>query len=76
MTDPQTAITEILGLRWHPVAVKFIPAEHELPGILAPDRRRFCQVLMEARQGEKRLLTPENVSCPAVAAALGFRPLP
>lgn len=31
---------------------------------------------MKARRGEKVLLTPENLSCPAAAAAFGFRPLP
>jgi uncharacterized protein (DUF169 family) len=70
------AMTDILGLRWHPVAVKFVPTGRALPELEAPERRRFCQVLMEARRGEKRLLTPENVSCPAVASALGFKPLP
>jgi uncharacterized protein (DUF169 family) len=70
------AVTEILGLSWSPVAVKFISRGQTPPRLHAPDRRRFCQVLMEARRGEKRLLTPENVSCPAVAAALGFKPLP
>jgi uncharacterized protein (DUF169 family) len=70
------ALTEILSLSWSPVAVKFISRGQTPPRLHAPDRRRFCQVLMEARRGEKRLLTPENVSCPAVAAALGFKPLP
>jgi len=70
------AMTDILGLRWQPVAAKFVPTGRALPELEAPDRRRFCQVLMEARRGEKRLLTPENVSCPAVASALGFKPLP
>jgi len=70
------AMTDILGLGWHPVAVKFVPTGRALPELEAPERRRFCQVLMEARRGEKRLLTPDNVSCPAVASALGFKPLP
>ncbi len=70
------ALTEILVLSWSPVAVKFIPKGQTPPRLHAPHRRRFCQVLMEARRGEKRPLTPENVSCPAAASALGFRPLP
>jgi uncharacterized protein (DUF169 family) len=76
MSDPQTAMVGILGLRSLPVAVRFIPHGEPLPAFDTPNRRRFCQVLMEARQGAQRLLTPENVSCPAVAAALGFKPLP
>ena len=74
--EAAAAMTDILGLRWSPVAVKFILARESAPAFEAPSPRRFCQVLMEARRGEKRLLTPENVSCPAVAAALGFKPLP
>jgi len=31
---------------------------------------------MDAGSGERRLLTPDTVSCSAAAAALGFRPLP
>lgn len=31
---------------------------------------------MEASKGAKVLLTPDNISCPAAAAALGFKPLP
>jgi len=78
MTHPEAAaaMTDILGLRWSPVAVKFVSAGEPAPNLEAPGPRRFCQVLMEARRGEKRLLMPDNVSCPAVAAALGFRPLP
>ena len=78
MTNRETVDTmrQVLGLRCHPVAVKFVPTGRDLPELEAPERRRFCQVLMEARRGEKRLLTPENVSCPAVASALGFKLLP
>jgi uncharacterized protein (DUF169 family) len=74
--EAAAAMTDLLGLRSSPVAVKFIPAGEPAPDLEAPSPRRFCQVLMEARRGEKRLLTPDNVSCPAVAAALGFKPLP
>ena len=70
-------LTEILGLERRPVAVKFILMGEEVPaGFLAPPGRRYCQVLMEASQGKKVLLTPENIACPASAAALGFKPLP
>jgi uncharacterized protein (DUF169 family) len=72
----EKTMRETLGLSTSPVAVKFVPTGKTPPRLHAPDRRRFCQVLMEARRGEKRLLTPDNVSCPAVASALGFKPLP
>jgi len=37
---------------------------------------RYCQALMRARHGESVLLEPAGLSCPAAAAAFGFRPLP
>jgi uncharacterized protein (DUF169 family) len=37
---------------------------------------RYCQALMKARHGESLLLKPDGLSCPAAAAAFGFRPLP
>ncbi|MGQ9676473.1 MAG: DUF169 domain-containing protein [Chloroflexota bacterium] len=70
-------LTEILGLERAPVAVKFIPKDEELPaGFVAQPARRYCQILMEASEGKKVLLTPDNIACPASAAALGFKPLP
>ena len=37
---------------------------------------RYCQALMRARHGESVLLEADGLSCPAAAAAFGFRPLP
>ncbi|MGQ9635712.1 MAG: DUF169 domain-containing protein [Bryobacteraceae bacterium] len=37
---------------------------------------RYCQALMKARHGESVLLEAAGLSCPAAAAAFGFRPLP
>ncbi len=66
-----------LGLERHPVAVKFVRKDEVVPtGFIAPPGRRYCQVLMEASEGESELLTPETIACPASAAALGFKPLP
>ena len=70
-------LKSILGLERSPVAVKFVAQDEAVPdGFTALPGRRYCQVLMEASQGAKALLTPENVSCPASATALGFKPLP
>lgn len=67
----------VLGLDRHPVAVRFVSRDEGRPeGFAIPSGRRYCQVLMEAGQGNKVLLTPENIVCPASAAALGFKPLP
>jgi uncharacterized protein (DUF169 family) len=63
---------EILGMSTSPVAVKFYEEFARLPGYELPEKRRYCQVLMEAREGKRVLLTPENIACPAAAWALGF----
>ena len=63
---------EILGMETSPVAVKFYEEFVHLPGYELPEKRRYCQVLMEARRGGQVLLTPENIACPAAAWALGF----
>ncbi len=65
-------IKEILGMSTSPVAVKFHEEFVRLPGYDLPEKRRYCQVLMEAREGKHVLLTPENIACPAAAWALGF----
>jgi uncharacterized protein (DUF169 family) len=59
------------------VAVHFVGAGEDLPeGFETPPSRRYCQILMEASEGKKVVLTPETIACPASAAALGFKPLP
>jgi len=67
---------EILGLRYSPIAIKFMK---ELPPHLekfAKKPMRACQMLMEAKHGNTAVLTPENTSCPAAMAAFNFAPLP
>ncbi|HOS94056.1 MAG TPA: DUF169 domain-containing protein [Armatimonadota bacterium] len=80
MTDLREArdeLVRILELTSEPVGVRFIPQGQALPeDCQTPASRRYCQALMEARRGARVLLTPDNVSCPAAAAAFGFRPLP
>ncbi len=63
---------EILGLQYEPIAVKFLEDKTDLEGFEMPSDRRYCQVLMGAREGKKLLLSVENISCPAAAWALGF----
>ncbi|MCL4369582.1 MAG: DUF169 domain-containing protein [Chloroflexi bacterium] len=73
----ESLIRSIVGIERSPVAVHFVPAAEDLPkGFEAPPKRRYCQVLMEASEGKKVLLTPDTAACPASAAALGFKPLP
>ena len=69
-------LTEILGLKYPPIAVKFFEKAESLDGFKLPGDRRFCQVLMDAREGRKLLLTADNIACPAAAWALGFKEPP
>lgn len=71
-------LAEILGIGTEPVAVFLLGPE----SILTADSfknvtgHRYCQLLMRARHGESVALAPEELACPAAAAAFGFRPLP
>ena len=71
-------LKKILNLEREPVGVKFLKeSEKELlkdeyDGIT---KTRYCQALMRAGNGEKIMITGENISCPASAAAFGLKPL-
>lgn len=68
---------DILGLSGSPVGVRFLADDAEIPGgAHRLEQHRYCQALMKARRGSDVLLTSEGISCPAAAAAFGFRPLP
>jgi uncharacterized protein (DUF169 family) len=69
-------LTEILGLKYNPIAVKFFEKIESLDGFELPSDRRYCQILMGAREGQKLMLTTENIACPAAAWALGFKEPP
>ena len=68
-------LVESVGLNSLPVGVKFY---EKIPnnGFKVADDHRFCQLIMRARKGEELILTKDETSCPAAAAALGFKPLP
>jgi uncharacterized protein (DUF169 family) len=69
----------VLGLDSEPVGVTFVRDEQHLERFEAwqpADGLRYCQALMRARHGERLLLDASGLSCPAAAAAFGFRPLP
>jgi uncharacterized protein (DUF169 family) len=69
-------LTEILELKYSPIAVKFFEKDEELEGFESPSSRRYCQILMGAREGKKYKLSTENSACPAAAWALGFKEPP
>ncbi|MBP6871458.1 MAG: DUF169 domain-containing protein [Bacteroidales bacterium] len=70
-------IKQILGLNSSLVGVRFLFLEEEIPvKVEKLTGHRYCQALMKARHGEYVLLDAEGISCPAAAAAFGFKPLP
>ena len=74
--EAASVMKEILGLTYEPIAVKFFETKASLAGFEMPGERRYCQVLIGAREGKKLLLTADNISCPAAAWALGFKEPP
>jgi len=79
MAAEGSLLRDLLGDGTDPVAV-FLLAPGQQNGVFAafePVRgHRYCQALMKARHGESVLLEPAGLSCPAAAAAFGFRSLP
>jgi len=71
-------LVKILGVDTEPVAVFLLDSKSELPtkSFKNVTGHRYCQLLMRARHGESVALAPEELACPAAAAAFGFRPLP
>jgi len=69
-------LSHILGLESHPVAVKFLAEVPHFEGFRKALKSRCCQALMRARRGESVYLTPEEITCPASASVLGFKPAP
>lgn len=74
-------IKEKIGLNTYPVGVKFIfsgaTGETEIPNKATRlQGHRYCQALMKARNGEHVVLDKEGISCPAAAAAFGWKDLP
>lgn len=59
-----------------PVGIKFLDHLESYKNHPVAQGYRFCQLIMRARRGEELVLTPETISCPGAAAALGFKPLP
>jgi uncharacterized protein (DUF169 family) len=72
-------LQELLGEGNEPVAVFLLQPERDTTAFVGfePVRHhRYCQAVMRARHGESVMLDARGLSCPAAAAAFGFRPLP
>lgn len=79
LNEISTQMKDILNLKREPVGVKFVKASENIEFKEMYDRTtktRYCQALMRAGNGEKIIITSENISCPASAAAFGLKPLP
>lgn len=73
-------MTNILNLKSYPVGVKFYKDADKLlkeigESFDGKSKYRYCQALMEARFGDRVILHKDNITCPASAAAFGFKPL-
>ncbi len=67
----------ILGLSGSPIGVRLLSGSDEYAGEAEVlNKHRYCQAVMKARHGQEVVLGEEGISCPAAAAAFGFRPLP
>lgn len=73
--DISEVLKQSVGLEYEPVGVKFYETYSE-NGIPKAEDHRMCQLIMRARKGENLILTKDEISCPAAAAALGLKPLP
>ena len=70
-------LKEITGMNSSPVGVKFYFGEVSAPVIAGElTGYRYCQALMRARHGTHVSLGANGISCPAAAAAFGFKTLP
>jgi uncharacterized protein (DUF169 family) len=70
-------LKQILGMDSYPIGVKFLFNNDKIPkNTERLSGFRYCQALMKARHGEHVLLDAEGISCPAAAAAFGFKVLP
>jgi uncharacterized protein (DUF169 family) len=82
MTDQRDCaarIEELIGLETHLVGVLVQGPDDDATPYADWQRvesHRYCQALMEARHGEKVVLLPEEISCPAAASVFGVAPLP
>lgn len=79
LEELSSTVKDILNLEREPVGVKFVK-ENDLktPRDTYDNetKTRYCQALMRASIGDKIMITAENISCPASAAAFGLKPLP
>ena len=73
----QDILTDILRLRWNPVAISLIGKDSPLPDVPMPKGKlRFCQSLMMARRGRSLLMPARCHACPDGTHILGLTEIP
>ncbi len=73
----EKTLHDILGLKWHPVAISLIKTGDPLPDVPLPETRlRFCQSLMGARRGKSFMMPVNRHACPDGTSILGLSPMP
>ena len=70
-------LTQILGLRWNPVAISLIGNDQPLPAAPMPRvKLRYCQSLMMARRGKTLMMPAQCHACPDGTHILGLTEIP
>jgi uncharacterized protein (DUF169 family)/Pyruvate/2-oxoacid:ferredoxin oxidoreductase delta subunit len=71
------ALTQMLTLRWSPVAVKLLKPGEEVPvNVYEPSvPLRHCQAITIARRGNSLFMPPRKHACPDGAAIMGLIPM-
>jgi uncharacterized protein (DUF169 family)/NAD-dependent dihydropyrimidine dehydrogenase PreA subunit len=70
-------LTNVLRLRWSPVAINLISSDGPLPDAPMPrEKLRYCQSLMAARRGKTLLMPARCHACPDGTHILGLTEIP
>jgi len=79
LAEQASVIKDLVNDGTDPVAVFLLTPGDDAASFAAFEplkRHRYCQAVMRARHGASVTLDGPDMSCPAAAAAFGFRPLP
>lgn len=71
-------LNAILGMHNNAVGIKLLQDNNSLTGYDYDSAHKytFCQFVMKARDGNKLLVTPDNIACANGGSALGLLPVP
>lgn len=69
-------LKEILKMKNEAVGIKFLNDNSLASEYDQTKKYTFCQFIMKAREGNKLLVTSQNIACANGGSALGFMPVP